>query len=411
MADFTQRVRLSRQELFELVWSVPTTKLAERFGISDVAIAKICRKLKVPKPHLGHWRKVEVGRAVRQPCLPKLPHGVPNEVTIQARCREMSKVKENSDVMAAIEAEHNPSNRILVSDTLRKAHPLVLQTRQMLTDSRPNRYGVLSTRHHQNCLDMRVSRRLCPRALRIMDAFLKAAESRGYSIQVSQRHWKFTNIVIGLEAVKIVLYERVQQKKLSGETRDGSIWPQGRHRWELVPSGRLTFQIDESYPGGIRKSWTDKPNLRLESQLNEVMSAVIAIAEVLRLRSLQRNEEDRRRKEVERQRLEAEERRKEEQRSRTDLIMQAEAWFKSQRIREFLRACESQMLQQPTMMALGSQGALWLKWGRNHSDALDPLKNGWLENPLTSFTQRITDARDQTANDLVQEDVNGWNSQ
>jgi len=134
------------------------------------------------------------------------------------------------------------------------------------------------------------------------------------------------------------------------------------------------------------------------------MTAVIATAEVLRRRSLQGEEEDRRRKEVERQRLEAEERRKEEQRSRSDLVVQADAWFKSQRIREFLQACESHMLQQPTMMAPGSPRARWLQWGCNQSDALDPLTNGWLGNTLTAFTERIRDARDQPSNNPVQED-------
>jgi len=240
MPDPTHRVRLSRQELFELVWSIPTTKVAAGLGISDVAIAKICRKLKVPKPHLGYWRKVEVGLSVRRPCLPRLRPGVPEEVTIHPRFNEMSKVRENPEVMAAIEAERDPSNRILVADTVGKAHSVVLRTGQMLADSRPNRYGVLSTRHHQNSLDMRVSWRLLPRALRIMDSFLKAAESRGYSIQVSQRDWKFTNIVVGQEAVEIVLFERVQQKKQNGDRRDGSLSPHG-DRWELIPSGKLTF--------------------------------------------------------------------------------------------------------------------------------------------------------------------------
>lgn len=46
---------ITREELFELVWSKPKTKVAEDLGISDSAIHKIYRKLKVPMPPQGHW--------------------------------------------------------------------------------------------------------------------------------------------------------------------------------------------------------------------------------------------------------------------------------------------------------------------------------------------------------------------
>lgn len=46
------------------IWETPATKLAKELGISDVALAKIRWKLNVPEPGVGHWRLVELGRAV-----------------------------------------------------------------------------------------------------------------------------------------------------------------------------------------------------------------------------------------------------------------------------------------------------------------------------------------------------------
>jgi len=64
---------LSREELYELIWSMPATKLAKEIGISDVGLGKICRRMEVPKPALGYWRKVEVGgRIPRKPKLKEL---------------------------------------------------------------------------------------------------------------------------------------------------------------------------------------------------------------------------------------------------------------------------------------------------------------------------------------------------
>lgn len=47
--------RLTREELYKLVWSEPKIELAKGLGISDVAITKICRKLSVPMPPQGYW--------------------------------------------------------------------------------------------------------------------------------------------------------------------------------------------------------------------------------------------------------------------------------------------------------------------------------------------------------------------
>ena len=44
----------NRKELYDPVWQEPVTKVANHFGVSDVAIAKACRKLKVPVPGRGY---------------------------------------------------------------------------------------------------------------------------------------------------------------------------------------------------------------------------------------------------------------------------------------------------------------------------------------------------------------------
>jgi hypothetical protein len=41
-------------ELFEKVWQTPMVKLAHDIGVSDVAVAKVCRKTGIPLPGRGH---------------------------------------------------------------------------------------------------------------------------------------------------------------------------------------------------------------------------------------------------------------------------------------------------------------------------------------------------------------------
>lgn len=61
--------RLTREELFSLVWEQPVRKLAEELGVSDVAIKKRCKLLQVPTPPRGYWAKLRSGKQVQKPAL------------------------------------------------------------------------------------------------------------------------------------------------------------------------------------------------------------------------------------------------------------------------------------------------------------------------------------------------------
>ncbi len=48
-------------ELEELVWEMPTTKVAELFGVSDKAVSKRCKLYAIEKPPRGYWAKINAG--------------------------------------------------------------------------------------------------------------------------------------------------------------------------------------------------------------------------------------------------------------------------------------------------------------------------------------------------------------
>lgn len=63
---------VTREELYQMLWTEPATKVAKRLGVSDRYIAqKICPKLDIPFPGSGYWRKRELGRAPPTPPLPE----------------------------------------------------------------------------------------------------------------------------------------------------------------------------------------------------------------------------------------------------------------------------------------------------------------------------------------------------
>ena len=54
----TRRFNIPKEELQQLVWEMPTSKIAKLFSVSDSAIAKRCRKFSIDKPPRGYWAKI-----------------------------------------------------------------------------------------------------------------------------------------------------------------------------------------------------------------------------------------------------------------------------------------------------------------------------------------------------------------
>ena len=66
---------VSREELYELVWSTPMIKVAEKFTVSGSYMARVCSALHVPRPERGYWAKLAVGKAPQKPPLPDAQPG------------------------------------------------------------------------------------------------------------------------------------------------------------------------------------------------------------------------------------------------------------------------------------------------------------------------------------------------
>jgi hypothetical protein len=347
-----EKIKLTREELYQKVWSKPATLLAKDLGISDVAIAKICKKLNIPKPYSGYWRQVDVGHGVQSP-LPEIRQGIPKDVVIYPNRVKIALQAQNPELLAKIELEKRPANHIAIAQNLLNAHHLVSQTKQILEKTRPRLGGILEKHPHQQCLDVGVSRTALNRALRILDALLKALEERGHSIEISNQGSNPTVFVIHGQKVKVSLVEKT--------------------------SGKLTFIIDEHWSDGCRQRWSDTVRKTLEDQLNEVMIGVITAAEGLRQREIRwrKWEEEALRRRVEEQ-------------CRKSLEVQSDEWSKIQNIRLFLRSCEDLFLNRSESIAIDSIEAKWLAWAHRYVDRLDPLKNGDFEKMISLFA-KLTD--------------------
>jgi len=76
---------LRREDLHKLVWTAPVSEIASRMGISDVGLAKACRRADIPLPGRGYWAKASAGHRVAADPLPRAPDGLPEFIRIAGR--------------------------------------------------------------------------------------------------------------------------------------------------------------------------------------------------------------------------------------------------------------------------------------------------------------------------------------
>jgi integrase len=82
-----QRHYFKREDLYELVWTVPVLELARQLEVSDVALAKLCRRAEIPLPYRGYWARIESGQRPPRPTMPPPPAGLANLLWIRATAR------------------------------------------------------------------------------------------------------------------------------------------------------------------------------------------------------------------------------------------------------------------------------------------------------------------------------------
>lgn len=177
-----QKTCIKRQDLYELVWSKPMQQLAKEFGISDVALAKICRKLEIPRPGRGYWARKAAGKPVKQDPLPPAPPGVRTEYRISSRQDLLSYADIGEEARTLLTREQKSSSAIIVHSTLTDPHHWIQKSAGTLRQHSKHPEKALLKRA---CLDIRVSRATLDRALRVADSLLKALEERSIRIEVT----------------------------------------------------------------------------------------------------------------------------------------------------------------------------------------------------------------------------------
>lgn len=364
-----------RSELYDMVWETPLTRLAETIGVSDVALAKSCRRAGIPLPGRGYWAKAERDRP-RKPPLPKLKDEYYEIIQFQVAEADSSRPRvKNKRVKEA---------PIIVPAQLDPPHPLVARTLKAAARAKHDEGHLLLP--EGRALDIQVSPGSLDRAARIMNALITTSEAKGYAWRITENG--HTNIEVDGETLRVRIHEKLRRHELPPPPRPPRVrgprpWEPDldavlafRKRYEWRPTGILTLSIDGPWlTGSVRKNWNDTERGSLEDKLHEVLAGFAPAAAAIKAH----REECERRRQAEDER--AARRREDERRAahqrhlRACLVRATRQWERAQRLRAFQAAVAARLTDNPPPTKREEITA-WLRWVGEQIDELDPLQGG-----------------------------------
>ena len=360
--------KLTRADLYDLVWRTPMSRLAAEFGVSDVALAKTCRRLSVPRPGRGYWAQIAAGNKVKQPPLGKAPPGT-KEWTLVERFENPTPRPPRPEVPKAS-----------VPTDLRDAPEAIRRLGLALGSSKKDQYArlvVAGTRDPILAVTIATHRR----ALLLLAALAAALDVRGHSLVFGDDGASPTlSVVIGEDIVGVSLVERLDRKDHvltpDEERRAATGSRYGIPRHDQFASGRLQLVMHGVH--AAITSWSDTKTRTLDRQLGAAI--VAAESEAQRRREALRAAEERRLDDERRRAADEEERRRQRvrearaqhrQRLAIDLRQMARAWSEAEEMRRFLRTMRDSL----PIGARDERTTAWLLWADAYVVSLDPLSD------------------------------------
>ncbi|MPW20145.1 hypothetical protein GCT13_25465 [Paraburkholderia sp. CNPSo 3157] len=377
----------TRQQLYELVWTVPISTLAKSLKVSDVGLAKACRRGDIPLPPRGYWAKLHAGRRVTRPPLPPRGPGASHRVNIGVGAPHAYRANSVDD---CAKLEDTPPEPPIYDETLDEVE---VRIRQAL----PSKFRYIRALDNPHPLIARL--------LREDDARREARMKSGYSwdkpcfeSSFEQRRLTFLSnlftllatldvyaTVRGREARELLVQVGCQHVELKVDAlealrpRKGRI--AGRRGEPMAIEVRVgRWKHDEAEE---RLFWSDGDTGRIENQLRDIAVALVLTGERQYRKARQfAHEWDKHdfeeRLERARQAREAAEARECEERAQAErdrvgrLLAQVNAYQQAQQIREYVGKVVAFPLAIQGRAFDGDREA-WARWALAVAEQLDPL--------------------------------------
>jgi hypothetical protein len=344
-------IRLSREQLYQEVWAIPTRLLAEKFGISDVGLAKACKRMRIPRPPRGYWRRKETGFPVRRSRLPKEREGDQREIVFFA-APEMQMPRRHKAARIAPE--------VFVS--FREPHPLVDLAAKALRNAQAEPSGVLKL-PSTSPVSLHVGRSNLGKALRLTDALFKAWLMNGHEVRFEGEKGDFAFFVSGPVELHFSIREE-KDGRLCVELSGKRISRRRSYRRRLREKRRLSLE-----------AWTGRIFAHMRHYLERRNQVIL--------------EQERQDRDLEQWKVDCELRARlqeamvrkwQEERRRTDTLLKGEKeWRRSKEFREFIQACRDRMIEEGDAP---DQVDRWVKWAESKTGGSSREPESWIEQTI-----------------------------
>jgi len=396
---------MKRSELHEKVWSMPMMKLARELGISDVGLAKACRRHAVPVPPRGYWAKLKAGKNP-----PRMPLPTPELDVIvhfstsdpEERARQKA-IEDHRVEMLQTQATSVASlPPIAFAEDLEGAHPLVKETqkycerlpkliertkrtgfgawraedpRDRLPPEQHGRYNLI----HRGCLDINASLEPMNWILRFHATLLRGLTEGGMKIvrreEVEDRSYRRSSgpaveMRLKGEVLTFKFSEGYRRVRLTpselAKKRKESSWA---NEYETRPSGNFTFSIHGSeYQAS--KTWQGSQE-KLQGLVDEVTRIAFQLASLQPQFRKEREVREANARRTEEQRAQEQRRReaKAEQLKQAFVMMDADA--RVRQLKEFLERLErtATTFRSP----YDERARVWIRVVRDELDTRNPV--------------------------------------
>lgn len=375
-----QRNVYDREILYYEVWNEPVTTVAKRYGVSDVAIHKVCKSLSIPVPPRGYWAMKNAGQLVKQIPLPGYD-GPAQKIGIKSF--DDSEVKSESDDALSFLSEDErirlfiAAQQITILDDKCKLHSKLNSHKAKIKawrSSHPrdefaprNRDTYRSVPDGEPFLYNDISDVTFPRVYRILNTLFQYVEALGGSVNddlslMIRNEKVFYTITEGQDQVPHVLTKDEQkqwdQYERNKKSRSWAYEPKFR-KWDYIPNSKLRFSVKAN--SFIRDSET----IGLELRLGEMLVSLFEESENVRIAREKREEAHRKEEEEKRQRELKREHYNQEVEKVQALENEANDYDMACKIRAYISAVEDKE-------SLNESTLKWIEWAKAKADWYDP---------------------------------------
>jgi len=211
-------IKMTRKELYDIVWSTPMTKLAKQYSISDNGLRKICKKMDIPLPKAGHWEKLKAGKKVIVEKLSTNYSGN-NEIDLTSRSKEYALKYGLPSEMGHLqkEIEEALGSELEIPEKLTKPCELIIEAKRNMEASASSRDLHNGLIDYRRGFSFYVQPANLSRALRFMDTLIKIMLIRGHHVSYVEKDgskvtWEEAEKAqADLERLAYLMYESYQK--------------------------------------------------------------------------------------------------------------------------------------------------------------------------------------------------------